>query len=66
MMYIAVTPHYAQYLCYIILETVYFTGVLEPISLENVTGSTDLYIDGGVICNYPVYVFDGSYCHICM
>jgi len=49
MMYIAVTPHYAQYLCYIIL-----------------TGSTDLYIDGGVICNYPVYVFDGSYCHICM
>ena len=38
----------------------YFLGVLEPMQLQHQDGKQDLYIDGGVICNYPIYAFDGK------
>lgn len=36
-------------------------GVLEPIRMHHADGNSDLYIDGGVICNYPIYAFDGMF-----
>ena len=24
------------------------------------TGQRDMYVDGGLLCNYPVHVFDGK------
>ena len=34
---------------------------MEPPSLPHTNGNSHMYIDGGVICNYPIYVFDGEY-----
>jgi len=34
-------------------------GVFKAVKLTNERGFTDLYVDGGVLCNYPVHAFDG-------
>jgi len=33
-------------------------GVFKAVKLTNERGITDLYVDGGVLCNYPVHAFD--------
>lgn len=38
----------------------HIVGVLEPVQLQHLDGQCDMYIDGGVICNYPIFVFDGK------
>ena len=47
--------------------TLYFDvilGIFEAVKVKNSFGKTDLYIDGGLICNYPIHAFDGTY--VCM
>ncbi|XP_067948270.1 uncharacterized protein [Watersipora subatra] len=34
-------------------------GIFEAVKLKNGLGQTDVYIDGGLVCNYPIHAFDG-------
>ena len=37
------------------------TGLFQAVKLRNSQGNTDMYVDGGLLCNYPVHVYDGMY-----
>jgi hypothetical protein len=39
---------------------VYLTVVFEDVRLLNTTGREAVYVDGGVLCNYPIFCFDGK------
>lgn len=44
----------------LIMTPMCFVGVLQPLRMSH-DRNEDMYVDGGVICNYPVYVFDGMH-----
>ena len=35
-------------------------GVFQAVKIRNEQGQKDMYVDGGILCNYPVHVFDGK------
>ena len=35
-------------------------GVFQAVKIRNEQGQKDMYVDGGLLCNYPVHVFDGK------
>mgnify|MGYP001803140226 CR=1 FL=1 len=37
-------------------------GVFQAVKIRNEQGQKDMYVDGGILCNYPVHVFDGKIC----
>lgn len=38
----------------------YILGIFQAVKVKNDRGDTDVYIDGGLLCNYPVHAFDGK------
>ena len=38
----------------------YFTGVFTPMRIKTVAGTKDYYVDGGVLCNFPLHAYDGK------
>jgi hypothetical protein len=42
---------------------IYITGVFQAIEYKMLM-DTNLYVDGGVICNYPLHCFDGRLINI--
>ena len=39
----------------------YNTGVFTPMRIKTVAGTKDYYVDGGVLCNFPLHAYDGKY-----
>ena len=39
----------------------YFTALFMPIKLFTNAETTDYYVDGGVLCNYPLHAYDGKW-----
>ena len=37
----------------------YFAGVFQVVR-ETFNGQEDVYVDGGLLCNYPIHAFDGK------
>ena len=37
----------------------HLAGLFQAVKLENSGGEMDMYVDGGLLCNYPVHVYDG-------
>ena len=44
--------------CFILLLNI--LGVFQAVQLKNDCGQTDMYVDGGLVCNYPIHAFDGT------
>ena len=43
------------YLCF------FLTGVFRPVKQMSLSGkSYDYYVDGGMLCNYPIHCYDGN------
>ena len=42
-----------------------FSGIFEAVKMTNSIGQTDIYVDGGIVCNYPIHAFDGMYNSTC-
>lgn len=38
----------------------FYIGIFQAVPKENEFGITDYYVDGGVLCNYPIMVWDGK------
>ena len=38
----------------------YNTGVFTPMHIKTVAGTKDYYVDGGVLCNFPLHAYDGK------
>lgn len=38
----------------------YNTGVFTPMRIKTVAGTKDYYVDGGVLCNFPLHAYDGK------
>lgn len=38
-----------------------YVGIFQAVKRINDLGQTDVYIDGGLLCNYPVHAFDGKW-----
>lgn len=38
-----------------------FLGLFEAVKLKNYLGEEDVYVDGGLLCNYPIHAFDGGF-----
>ena len=41
------------------LHIISFLGVFQVVR-DTFNGHEDVYIDGGLLCNYPIHVFDGK------
>lgn len=46
-------------MCVCVSVCVFVLGVFEPVKYQ-LKGCTDLFVDGGMLCNFPIYVFDGE------
>ena len=36
-------------------------GIFQAVQMRNNSGQTDIFVDGGVVCNYPIHAFDGMF-----
>ena len=41
-----------------LMQIVLFSGVFQSVKYVN-DENTDVYVDGGLLCNYPIHAFDG-------
>lgn len=41
-------------------DSVYPSGMFSALRYDHY-GQKDVYVDGGVLCNYPIHCFDGEY-----
>ena len=39
----------------------FFSGLIQPVRYTNEAGVEQYYVDGGVVCNYPLHAFDGRW-----
>ena len=39
----------------------FVSGYLQPVRVENDAGMVQYYLDGGLVCNFPLHTFDGEY-----
>jgi hypothetical protein len=39
-------------------------GLFQPQKIRNDKGQKDVYVDGGVLCNYPLHAFDGKFTNL--
>ena len=43
----------------------HITALFQASKIKNGKGKKDFYVDGGVLCNYPVHAFDGkAFCQL--
>ena len=40
-------------------HVLHFSGVFQSVKYK-VNENTDVYVDGGLLCNYPIHAFDGE------
>lgn len=39
---------------------IYISGVFQSYRHVTDDGTMDVYVDGGLLCNYPIHAFDGK------
>lgn len=39
----------------------FIVGVFQSVLYETPSGETDVYSDGGLLVNYPIFAFDGRF-----
>ena len=43
------------------LKLYLFLGYIQPVKCDVGSGLTSYLTDGGLVCNFPIHVFDGTY-----
>ena len=43
-----------------IVSFILFQGVFQSVFYQSSSGEVDIYADGGLVVNYPIFAFDGN------
>lgn len=43
------------------MPRVFYLGMFQSVFYRTPSGDTDVYVDGGLLVNYPIFAFDGKF-----